>query len=136
MDLDLSLIFVHWPFIAAFGLFYTVGRIMKNGPLSSERALEVPWVRSVRRWFPLPLHPIMFGVLLGLVPGVPVSLDADKARFGASLYFGAAGVLSIVWHDLYREWSRHKGEAPPPDDKSGLSASDTESVPPEDEKKP
>lgn len=106
-SLDLNLVLAHWPLVSAFGVFYVIGRAMKSGPLSSERARSVGFVRFVRRWLPLPLHPIAAGVLLGLVPGVPVSLGEDYP-FGPSLYYAAAGALSVVWHDLYSEWKKFK----------------------------
>lgn len=113
--MDLNLLLTHWPFVVAFGVFYVVGRTMKNGPLSAKNAARYPWVRQVRRWFPLPLHPILAGVALGLVPGVPVSLDANANAWGPALYFGGAGALSVVWHDLFREWQKHKKTEPEPE---------------------
>lgn len=105
---DLSLVLEHWPFVVAFGVLYVVGRAVKAGPLSAARAAEVPLVRLIRRWFPLTLHPIVAGAALGFVPGVPVSLDADQHPFGPSLYYAGAGVLSVVWHNLYREFRKHE----------------------------
>jgi hypothetical protein len=105
---DLNFVLEHWPFVVAFGVFYVIGETMKRGPLSAQRAAEVALVRLVRRWFPLPLHPIVAGALLGLVPGVPVSLDASEQPFGPSLYYAGAGVLSVVWRNLYSEWKKFK----------------------------
>ncbi len=107
---DLNLLLTHWPFVAAFGIFYVIGRTMKNGPLSAENAAQYTWVRLVRRWFPLPLHPIVAGLVLGLMPGVPVTVEVGANAWGPMLYFAGAGVLSVVWHDLFNEWKKHKPE--------------------------
>lgn len=126
---DLDLLLTHLPFVSAFGVFYVFGRTMKSGPLSAKRALQVKWVRVLRRWLPLPMHPILAGAALGLVPGVPVSPGIVEmfGPYGPSFYYCAAGVLSVVWHDVYKEWRKHKGEESPTD-----VDMDAQSVPPEE----
>lgn len=123
----LNRLLIHLPFVSAFGVFYVFGKTMKSGPLSAERALQVPWVRVMRRWLPLPMHPILAGIALGFIPGIPVSSGVTEmfGRYGASFYFCGAGVLSVVWHDVYKEWTKHKGQEQPSD----IDA-DTQSVPP------
>lgn len=104
----LNLVLVHWPFVVAFGFFYVVARALKRGPLSPERAEEVAWVRAVRRWVPLPLHPLAWGIGVGLAPGMPVSPGIEAGGMSAVLYFAGAGVLSVLWHDIYREWQKYR----------------------------
>lgn len=100
----------HWPFLTASGVFYVMGRALKAGPLSPARAKEVPWVRAVRRWLPLPLHPVIAGALLGAVPGMPLSPGVEAwPVMGPVLYYAGAGALSVLGHDIYREWQKHKG---------------------------
>jgi hypothetical protein len=107
----LDLVLEHWSFAAAFVVFYAVGQTLKKGPLSASRASEVSFVRFVRRWLPLPLHPILAGVLLGFVPGLPVSVDTQGEHLAPSLYYGAAGALSVVWRNVFREWQKFKKES-------------------------
>jgi hypothetical protein len=125
----LSLLQTYGSFLVATAVFYAIGKVMKQGPLSPQRAKEVRWVRFVRRWFPLPLHPICAGAALGLLTEPPV--PEWWPHNWAWLYFAGAGVASLVWHDVYREWLKHKGKADPGDDGGlGLSVADTASVPP------
>ena len=88
---------------------------MKNGPLSRARAREVPWVCAVRRWFPLPLHPIVAGIAMGFIPGVPASPGIENPP-ETVFYYGGAGVLAVLWRNLYREWKKYRDRgALPPD---------------------
>lgn len=126
----LELLQTYGSFFVATAIFYAVGKVMKQGPLSPERAKEVRWVRFVRRWVPLPLHPIAAGAALGMFTDPPVP-DWWPASW-AWLYFAGAGVASLVWHDVYREWQKYKGKPDPGDDGGlGLSVADSQSVPPD-----
>lgn len=96
----------HWSFGAAAVIFYAIGETMKLGPLGAERAREVEFVRLIRRWFPLPLHPIVAGVVLGLIPGIPLSVEREG--LSAPLYYAAAGAVSVVYRNILREWQKFK----------------------------
>lgn len=110
MQQYLDLLLPHWPFLTASGVLYVVGRALKAGPLSPARAREIGWVRAVRRWFPLPLHPLVAGAMLGAIPGMPVSPGVEIwPVLGPILYYTGAGALSVLGHDIYREWQKHKG---------------------------
>lgn len=128
--LDLAL--ENWSFVAAWGTFYAIGVVMKRGPLSEVRAETSAVVRFIRRWFPLPLHPIAAGVALGSLDGVPLPDFAAAFELGGQFYYGGAGLASIVWHDIYREWRKHEGEPDPgPNNRGiGLSGEDLRSGPP------
>ena len=103
----LDLILAYWTFFAAWGAFYVIVKALKAGPLSSQRAKEVRWVRAVRRWCPLPLHPIIWGVLVGSIPSMPLPNGVDPG-LGAVLYYAGAGVAAVVWRDIWREWQKHR----------------------------
>lgn len=105
----LDVLLPHWPFPAAIAVFYVIVKAMKAGPLSAKRAQEVRWVRWVRRWFPLPLHPIVAGAGLGFVPGVPVSPGVELWELGPAIYFGGAGAIAVLWRNIWREWCKYKG---------------------------
>jgi hypothetical protein len=89
------------------GFCYQVGQAMKSGPLSDERAREVPWVRFVRRWFPLPLHPIAASAVVALLPW-ETALGADY--FGRWLYYGGGGFVAVYGHDIYSQHSKWRAE--------------------------
>jgi len=98
----------HWPFFMASAVLYVIVKAMKSGPLSNERAKEVRWVRAIRRWFPLTLHPLVLGGLLGLVPGLPVSPGVE-GEYGPVLYFTGAGAAAVLVRNLWKEFKKYKG---------------------------
>jgi len=106
--MSLDMLLPHWPFFAASAVLYVIVKAMKTGPLSNERAKEVRWVRAIRRWFPLTLHPLAAGALLGLIPGLPVSPGVE-GEYGPVLYFAGAGAASVLARNLYKEYKKYKG---------------------------
>ena len=105
----LDMLLPHWPLIAASGAFYVFNQTMKKGPLSPARAKEIAWVRFIRRWFPLPLHPLVLGVAVGCIPGIPVSPGVEAWAFGPELYYLGAGTLAVLARDIFREWQKYRG---------------------------
>jgi hypothetical protein len=93
----IALLLSHWPFFAASAILWFVGQVIK-GQLGSQRRLEKSalgrWVRTS-----LPLHPVVAGALLGLVPGLPVSV-AETTVASRCLYFALAGVCSCYCFDV------------------------------------
>ena len=66
----------------------------------------------------MPLHPVLAGVGMGLVPGVPVSVDAASVA-ARCLYFAAAGVMSAwvyggIKHFLVARGVKIAASVPPP----------------------
>lgn len=100
----------HAPFILATAFFYVMGAIMKAGPLSRERAETNATVRFIRRWLPLPLHPILGSILVGSIPGIPVS-EGVAPGLPTQLYFLGAAITSIIGYDIYREFQKYRGKA-------------------------
>lgn len=95
----------HWPFVAAaliFGLFgATMKRVVSKELAAKSRAA---WVFRAT----MPLHPIVAGIGLGLIPGMPVSPGVDTAAARA-LYFAFAGVSSTWVYEALRHWARSRG---------------------------
>jgi hypothetical protein len=130
MTLDPQLLLTHWPFAFATILFYTIGQTLKLGPFSAERAAQVPWVRFIRRWFPLPLHPIAAGALLGLIPSLPVS--GGITGVGAHVfYFAGAGLASVLGRNVYSEWQKHGAAGAVAAVAAGVDKEDVDSVRPQ-----
>jgi hypothetical protein len=121
-----QIVMENWGFVAAWGAFYAIGVVMKRSVLSPERAKRLRWVRTVRRWFPLPLHPIVAGIALGRVQGVPLPEWAAAFELGGAFYYGGAGLFSIVWHDIYREWRKHEHGEEVARSEMGISLDDSD----------
>lgn len=88
------------PAIAWALLCYLVGRTMKEGPLSSDKANDSIVVVRIRKYFPLPLHPLV----ASLAPAASWGSTPFGDRFGQRLmYFGLGAVVSVLWHDIWKE---------------------------------
>lgn len=96
----------YWSWLASVAIFALVGQVLKRKilvPQLARRSRLGLWAQRT-----LPLHPVLAGVVLGLVPEVPVA-DFVHGRFGASLYFGSAGVASTFVYDVVRTWAKARG---------------------------
>jgi hypothetical protein len=96
----------HWPFYAAVVIFYSVGEVMKK-TVTKEMAKAKKWAWYFRST--LALHPIVGGVFLGLVPGMPASAGFDATTAGKCLYFAVAGALCSVIVNTVKQWAKNKG---------------------------
>ena len=67
MEFDITWAFdISWPFLFASAVLYTFGQVFKKNALPPETGFL-----SKILWMTLPVHPILFGCLLGLVGPVP-----------------------------------------------------------------
>jgi hypothetical protein len=110
----------HWPFIMASLVFMIVGQVMKGSVFTRARAYAqyldqlpkyasyLPGQPRVRRkyrkmwWWAyktLPLHPVVTGILLGLVIREP---EPGISGYAASLYFAGAGTLSVFLYEVIK----------------------------------
>ena len=89
----------HWPFVAAMLVFATFGMVAKRTFFSEYKAKGGGWAWWGRKT--LPLHPVAAGMLLAVVPTIPVSpgVEGWSARM---LYFAMAGVCSTWAYDVVR----------------------------------
>lgn len=99
----------NWTFIAAMLVFASIGMGMKR--------LVPAHPKGWRRWFraTMPVHPVIAGALLGLVPTVPAGIEASTA--GRCLYFAMAGVFSTWAYSVVKQLLAKKGivlESTPP----------------------
>ena len=81
----------HWPFVVVAAALAVVGKVMDERVFTYERARK-GWMRWFRKT--MPLHPLLTGLLIGLVPGIPVSEFVDSLA-GRCLYFVGAGFCSL-----------------------------------------
>lgn len=93
-----------WPFLLMIAIFWVVGeQVKKNSPGPTASRFWNIYYRT------LTLHPIIGGVILGLIPGMP--LPVAVAQIGAlagSLFYGGAGAVSVISYDVFKTWIKHK----------------------------
>lgn len=117
----------HWPFITTALIFSTVGQITKGTVFTLEKIGDGKgFVRGLLWWGrkTLPLHPVICGALLGLVPGIPVSSGVPQTTAATVLYFAGAGVCSTWVFSTLSSLLKQKGVE--------LGGSMRPSAPPED----
>ena len=112
-DTQLVLAFMgpHWPFFLYTFLFAFVGEVSKRQVFTPENKLAMKvqankfWNHSTlgKAWacvilafvrVPFEFHPMIAGIVLGNIPGVPVSAGVTYGIL-SSLYCMSAGVLSL-----------------------------------------
>ena len=118
--MDFSVIVSHWPFVAAALVLGIIGEVTKR-VVAPKGKSDAGW----RWWFrvTMPVHPVLTGGVLGLVPGVPVSVDASSIA-ARCLYFAGAGVVSTwvyggIKHFLEARGVKVAASIPPPSDAPG-----------------
>ena len=105
----LVLLLPHWPFVAATLVFMLVGtvankRIFTEAEAAKKRKLQwfFWWARKT-----LPLHPVVTGVLLGIVWKLPeAGVDTLVER---AAYFGLAGACSVFAYELLKGLAKKRG---------------------------
>jgi hypothetical protein len=104
--------FTHWPFVVAALIFASIGQTLKRTVLTWERIGDGRgWKRRMLWWGrkTLPLHPVLCGALLGLVPGIPTSQSVPVTTAASCLYYAGAGVVSTWIFDLLRGLLKTRG---------------------------
>lgn len=91
--------------LAYLGKFFTAKIWTKD---AAERNALMRFMRKV-----LPLHPVVAGALIGLIPAVPVAPVFTDGIWGRVLQGVLAGVLSVWGYDAAREWFKRRGFVPP-----------------------
>lgn len=106
---ELSALFLkakpHWPFLAACVIFYAIGEVMKK-TVTKEMAKKKKWAWYFRRT--LPLHPMLGGIVVGLIPGMPASAGVETIA-GKCLYFALAGATCSWVVNTAKQWAKGKG---------------------------
>lgn len=101
-DLFVPFLLENWIFLAVVVILWYVGQeIKKQAPAATESTL---WRFY---WKTLPFHPVIIGIVLGAFAPVPASIVAVLGNTVGYYYYACAGVISIVWHDVYTSWKKH-----------------------------
>lgn len=114
MDSVFSALGEHWAFFAAALIFSVVGQVMKGAVFTKERIarhyVSKPWLNKLLWWGrkTLPLHPVIAGVAIANVPGMPVPAMITSGA-GAMLYFGLAGIFSTWAFDILQGVLKKQG---------------------------
>lgn len=107
-DLINSDILPHWPFFAAMCFFMITGRVMTQNVFTKTAHLEN---KPVWFWWwgrkTLPLHPILLGILLGIIWRKP---EPDIVRLIPRMgYFSLAGGLSTWCYEFIKSLAKKRG---------------------------
>ena len=112
----LELAGAHWPFVAATLILAFIGQVLKGTVWTREHFLKWRLLtpnRVLWRFFwwgrkTLPIHPVVAGGLLGLVPGIPASPQVEGTT-ALVLYFAFAGVISTWAFAIVKAWAKKQG---------------------------
>jgi hypothetical protein len=115
----------HWPFIAATLIFAAMGQFTKKSIFTTENIIKYkkvsPW-RGEALWWgkkSLPLHPVLGGIAMSLIPGMPVS-PGVTTQASITLYFAFAGIASTWAFNVVKSQLKERGieidsdSVPPP----------------------
>ena len=104
MEEILSTIQSTWTLLFAAAILRAIGEVVKKVAPPAEQGLA--WKIF---WQTFPLHPILAGVVFGLLKVAPVPdwVSSMGGKAGA-LYYGGAGFLSIYYHDVMTTWKKYK----------------------------
>jgi hypothetical protein len=93
-----------WPFLLMIVIFWVVGeQVKKNAPGPNVSKFWNIYHRT------LTLHPIISGVLLGLIPGIPLPVAvAAIGDLAGALFYGGSGAMSVISYDIFKTWIKHK----------------------------
>jgi len=105
-------VLAHWPFVMATLILAIVGQVAKTTIFSTDllkrthgsRMGELLWVGRKT----LPLHPVVAGMALGFVPGMPVS-PGVLTLAAKVLYFAGAGMASTWAFAILKGVAKEKG---------------------------
>lgn len=90
--MDFEILKEHWSFIAvALGLA-VLGEVIKRLVIPKGNPPVLPGWRGVYR-VTMPLHPMLGGIIIGCIPGMPCP-EYIHTLTGKALYFMAAGMSS------------------------------------------
>lgn len=96
----------HWPFILTALVFGGVGQAVKQTLWTKANAKKHTicwWGRKT-----MPAHPVVLGVLLGLVPGMPASPGVETTA-AVALYYAGAGMFSTWGFALLKGFAKKRG---------------------------
>lgn len=115
MELSFGAALSHWPFLAFSLICAVVIQVAKATIWTKARAEHRGrgagffwWGRKT-----LPLHPVVVGALLGLIPGAPGSAGVETPA-ALSLYYALAGLVSTWLFAVIKGLAKQRGIELPP----------------------
>jgi len=111
MEFFQEYILPHWPFVVFALIAAVVVQVVKSTIWTKAHADK----KGRWQWFywwgrkTLALHPVAAGALIGLIPGMPVSLDGAASMAGHACYYAAAGLVSCWAFDVVKALAKKRG---------------------------
>lgn len=102
-SLIIPILVENWPLFFVAAIFWLFGQQIKKFAPDAKSSLFWKIFRMT-----LPLHPVIAGALLGLLPFMPLpaTINALGGIVG-SLYYAGAGFLSVYGHDIFQSARKH-----------------------------
>lgn len=96
----------HWAFFCAAAVFAVVGEVTKRTLFTKKRAAGNRAIWIGRKT--LPLHPVVAAILIGWIPGMPVSAGVE-GPMGAIMYYVFAGITSTWVFSVAKAMAKKRG---------------------------
>lgn len=102
----------HWGFLVVSAVFAIVGQVTKGTIWTRDNVIkhQGSWKHHVLWWGrkTMPLHPVIGGLALGLLPGMPLP-EAIDTTTQSVLYYVGAGVSSTWIFSVVKQMAKKKG---------------------------
>lgn len=104
----------HWGFLVVSACMAIMGQVSKGTIWTKENITKYkvskPWLGEILWWGrkTMPLHPVLAGMILGLLPGMPLP-ETVQPGTQAVLYYIGAGVSSTWIFSVVKQMAKKKG---------------------------
>jgi hypothetical protein len=100
----------HWSFVAFSCIVAVLMQVLKATVWSPRRTLPAGTWSACLWWGrkTLPLHPVLLGCLVGLIPGIPVGGFDSRSVASRVLYYAMAGLMSTWVYNVVKSLAKRK----------------------------
>ncbi len=111
MDINFDFVLAHWPLFAFALLCMVVIQVFKMAVWTEKRATG-PGKAAAFFWWgrkTLSLQALIFGALVGLIPGMPIGGGFTDTIASKVLYYAVGGVLSTFLFNVLKGFAKRRG---------------------------